>query len=304
MTSGGPGEIRPSRNQRRDAAREKARQLRIEQRKKDRRNRVLLKGGIAVAIVAIAAIVALVIINSIRPVGPGPANMASDGLLIGEGMAVHKTAGLKPDAEPVPSTPDPTGSVADIRVYVDYLCPFCGQFDSTNSEQIAAWVEAGAATVEIHPVSILTSKSAGTQYSLRAANAAACVANSSPDDFYDFNSALFADQPEEGTAGLTDEQLKDVVKKAGVSTDVAKIEKCIDEGTYESWVLAATKRALAGPIPNSDVPAITSTPTVLVNGKQYVGDLKDPKEFASFVLQAAGEAYSTSTGTPTPTPSS
>jgi hypothetical protein len=41
---------------------------------------------------------------------------------------------------------------------------------------------------------------------------------------------------------------------------------------------------------------------VLVNGKQYVGDLQDPKEFASFVLQAAGETYSTSTPTPEPTP--
>jgi protein-disulfide isomerase len=302
MTSGGPGDIRPSKNQRRDAAREKARQLRIEQRKKDRRNKVLLQGGIAVAALAIIAVVALVIINSIRPVGPGPANMASDGLRIGEGMVVHKTSGLKPEAEPVPSTPDPSGSVADIRVYVDYLCPFCGQFDSTNSKQIAAWVESGAATVEIHPVSILTSKSAGTQYSLRAANAAACVANHSPDDFYAFNSALFANQPEEGTAGLSDEELKGVVKTAGVSTAVSKIEDCIDDGTYESWVLAATKRALAGPIPNSSIPAITSTPTVLVNGKQYVGDLQDPKEFASFVLQAAGETYSTSTPTPEPTP--
>jgi protein-disulfide isomerase len=301
MTSGGPGDIRPSRNQRRDAAREKARQLRLEQRKKDRRNRVLLKGGIVVALVAVVAVVAYVITTSIPTVGPGPANMASDGLHIGEGMAVQKTAALNPEAKPVPSKPDPSGTVAEIRIYVDYLCPLCGDFDTTNSEQIANWVESGAATVEIHPVSVLTSKSAGTQYSLRAGNAAACVANHSPEDFYTFNSALFADQPAEGTAGLSDDELKDVVKKAGVSSNVSKIESCIDDGTYETWVRAATKRALAGPIPNSSIPAITSTPTVLVNGKQYVGDLKDPKEFASFVLQAAGETYSTSTPTPAPT---
>lgn len=302
MTSGGPGDTRPSKNQRRDAAREKARQLRLEQRKKDRRNKVLLQGGIAVAAVAIIAVVALIIINSIRPVGPGPANMASDGLRIGEGLTVQKTVALKPEAKPIPSKPDPTGTVADIRVYVDYLCPFCGEFETTNSAQIAKWVKSGAATVEIHPVSILTSKSAGTQYSLRAANAAACVANYSPNDFYAFNSALFADQPAEGTAGLSDGQLKDVVKKAGVKNAVSKIHECIDDASYKSWVLAATDRALTGPIPNADISAIKATPTVLVNGKQYVGDLQDPKEFASFVLQAAGEAYSTSTPTPSPTP--
>jgi len=41
---------------------------------------------------------------------------------------------------------------------------------------------------------------------------------------------------------------------------------------------------------------------VLVNGKQYLGSLEDPKEFAAFVLQSAGATYSTATPTPKPTP--
>ncbi|SDK25004.1 Protein-disulfide isomerase [Cryobacterium psychrotolerans] len=301
MTNGGPGDSRPSKNQRRDAARKKATLLREEQKKKDRRNRVFLQGGIAVAAIAIVGIIALIIVNSIRPVGPGPANMASDGVLIGEGLTTVKTPALQPDAKPVASVPDATGTVADIRVYVDYLCPYCGEFELNNSDQIAQWVEAGAATVEIHPISILTSKSAGTQYSLRAANAAACVANSSPNDFYAFNAALFADQPEEGTAGLTDKQIKQVVRSSGVTSSLSKIDTCIDDLTYKSWVLDATDRALTGPIPNASIPKVTGTPTVLVNGKQYLGSLKDPKEFAAFVLQSAGATYSTSTPTPTPT---
>ncbi|TFD80278.1 hypothetical protein E3T54_03340 [Cryobacterium sp. Sr8] len=302
MTNGGPGDSRPSKNQRRDAARKKATLLREEQKKKDRRNRVFLQGGIAVAAIAIVGIIALIIVNSIRPVGPGPANMASDGVLIGEGLTTVKTPALQPDAKPVASVPDATGTVADIRVYVDYLCPYCGEFELNNSDQIAQWVEAGAATVEVHPISILTSKSAGTQYSLRAANAAACVANSSPNDFYAFNAALFADQPEEGTAGLTDKQIKQVVRSSGVTSSLSKIDTCIDDVTYKSWVLDATDRALTGPIPNASIPKVTGTPTVLVNGKQYLGSLKDPKEFAAFVLQSAGATYSTSTPTPTPTP--
>ena len=302
MTNGGPGDSRPSKNQRRDAARKKATLLREEQKKKDRRNRVFLQGGIAVAAIAIVGIIALIIVNSIRPVGPGPANMASDGVLIGEGLTTVKTPALQPDAKPVASVPDATGTVADIRVYVDYLCPYCGEFELNNSDQIAQWVESGAATVEIHPISILTSKSAGTQYSLRAANAAACVANSSPNDFYAFNAALFADQPEEGTAGLTDKQIKQVVRSSGVTSSLSKIDTCIDDVTYKSWVLDATDRALTGPIPNASIPKVTGTPTVLVNGKQYLGSLKDPKEFAAFVLQSAGATYSTSTPTPTPTP--
>lgn len=302
MTIGGTGESRPSKNQRRDAARKKATLLRLEQKKKDRRNRVFLQGGIAVVAIAIVGIIALVIVNSIRPVGPGPANMASDGILIQENLAAVKTPALQPEADPVASVPDETGTVADIRVYIDYLCPFCGQFETTNSEQIAQWVDSGAATVEIHPVSILTSKSAGTQYSLRAANAAACVANYSPDNFYAFNAALFEDQPEEGAAGRTDAEIKKLVRSAGVTDRVSEISACIDDVEYKSWVLAATDRALTGPIPNASIAKVEGTPTVLVNGKQYLGKLDDPKEFAAFVLQSAGATYSTSTPTPTPAP--
>ncbi|TFD09734.1 hypothetical protein E3T35_14800 [Cryobacterium sp. TMT1-2-2] len=302
MTIGGPSDSSPSKNRRRDAARVKAKQLRVSQKKKDRRNKLFLQGGIAIAAVAIVVLVSVIIVNSIKPAGPGPKNMASDGALIGEGMVTTLTPALQPDANLRASEPDTSGAVANIRIYVDYLCPLCGDFEDANNEQIASWVDSGAATVEIHPVAILTSKSAGTKYSLRAANAAACVANYSPDDFFAFSSALFVDQPEETSPGRSNDEIKAVVKDSGVSTAVSNINSCIDDGTYESWVKAATNRALDGPIPNSSIKAITSAPTVLVNGKPYTGSIEDPKEFASFVQVALGETYSTSTPTPEPTP--
>lgn len=302
MSFDGPSDDRPTKNQRREAARLKARQLREDQKKKERRNRMLLQGGIVVGTLAIVAIVVLAITSSIHPAGPGPKNMASDGILIGDGMEPVTTAALQPKATPIASKPDDTGTVASIRVYLDYLCPYCGQFEKTNSEQIKQWVKSGAATVEIHPISLLTSKSAGTQYSLRAANAAACVANYAPQNFYAFNQEMFKEQPAEGSAGLDDAKIKKIVKSSGVTTDAAKINSCIDDMTFKSWVLDATDRALTGPLPNTSVHSVTGTPTVLVNGKQYLGSLDDPKEFASFVLQAAGATYSTATPTPSPTP--
>jgi protein-disulfide isomerase len=301
MTNGGSNDSRSSRNERREAARVKARQLRVEQKKRDRRNRVLVQGGIGVAILAALAIVAIVIVNSIRPPGPGPANMASDGIVIGTGLKAVSTASLAADAAPVPSTPDPSGSVVSIRLYVDYLCPFCGQFERTNASQLSQMASSGAATVEIHPISILTSHSAGTKYSLRAANAAACVADDSPNQFYKFHTSLFTNQPVEGSAGLTDAQIKKLVTAAG-ATNTSAINKCIDDGTYTTWVTNATDRAIAGPIPNSNVAKLNGTPLVLVNGKQYTGSLTSATDFKAFVLQAQGEAYSTATPVPTSTP--
>jgi protein-disulfide isomerase len=291
---------RRSRSDRRLEAREKARQLRAEHQKKERRNRWLLQGGIAVAALAIIAIIAIVITTSIRPERSGPRNMASDGIQITQGLVAEKTAGLAPSSSPVPSAPNDPGVVA-ITIWVDYLCPLCGEFEEANGELIRTLVDSGAATVEYHPIAILTALSAGTQYSLRAANAAACVANFSPDSFFDFNAAMFDNQPEEGTPGLSDAEILAVATEAGaVSTS---LEPCITGSRFSEWVKAATVRAGNGPlaVEGAEIENVRGTPTVLVNGKLFTPSYPfDSTEFSQFVLAAAGSAYAAS---PSPSPS-
>ena len=293
----------------RAAARERARELRELHRKQDRRRRILLQGGIASGIVVILAVIAAVIFLFPPAATSGPQNMLSDGIKIGEGLKAVHTPGLKPKQEPVPSEEN-APEVVDIQLYVDYLCVDCSMFQLRNDVQLRSWVESGAATLEIHPLALLTTKSAGTQYSLRAASAAACVADLSPDHFYDFHVALLTDQPEEGTEALTDEEIIQRAEDAGV-TAIGQITRCVTEARYRSWVKEATVRALEGPIPNSDIAAIDTPLTVLVNGQlfPYAGGQFDPAEFAQFVVQAAGDAFSSNptptpgpSGTPTPTP--
>jgi protein-disulfide isomerase len=302
MTNGVSSGGRGNPSQRREDARIKARQLRESQKKRDRRNRLMLQGGIGVAVVVALAIVAVIIVSSIRPPVSGPLNMASDGIVIGEGLKVVPTGSLPPDAAPVASTPDPSGNVVSIRIYADYLCPTCSQFMKTNGKQIEAMASSGAVTVEFHPVALLTSHSSGTKYSLRAANAAGCVANASPNHFYAFNSLLFKHQPGESSPGLSDAQLKKYVASANANSR-GTIDTCIDKGTFEPWVQAATDRAVAGPIPGTDLKPskLNSSMLVLVDGKQYSGSITDADEFKAFVLQASAESYQSSTATPTPT---
>lgn len=294
---------RASKNERRAEAREKARQLREEQAKKERRAKWLLQGGVALAAVAIIAVIALVLVNSVRPEGPGPRNMASDGIKIGEGFAAVATPALPAGDDPVTSEQNPPG-VVDIQIVVDYLCPICAEFEATNGDFIETLIESGAATVEYRPISILNGRSAGTEYSLRSANAAACVADRAPDAFFAFNARLFAEQPEEGTPGLDDDRLVELAAGAGASS--AGVERCIRERTFASWVRAATDRALDGPlaIRNIAVDRVEGTPTIFVNGARF--EYRYPFEqddFAQFVLQAAGDEFSTNpTPSPTPTP--
>ena len=303
MTYGDSGDDGPSRNEGREAAREKAKALRDQHRKKDRRGRALLQGGLIVVVVAIVAGIALVVSQGIRPPSPGPMNMQSDGIKIGQKLAAVTTPALKPGETPSPSKTDKKDVIA-IQVYLDYQCPVCKSFEKSNASQIATWVQSGAATVEIHPISLLDRFSGANKYSTRSANAAACVANYSPNSYFDFSALLFESQPAENSDGLSDDQIIALVKKTKI-TNLSAVESCITSQSFKSWVNAASSRATTGPITGTDVAKITSTPTVIINGVRYTGSLNDARAFAAAILTASGDTFiqdSTSTPTPTPTP--
>ncbi|MGV8884844.1 MAG: DsbA family protein [Microbacteriaceae bacterium] len=269
--------------ERREQAREHARTLREAEEKKRRRNRVFVQGGVIVGVIAIAAVALMVVTNLTRPEGPGPLNMASDGILFDStasaAMSPVKTAALAASATPVATPQEKTGPVS-IVVYADYQCPFCAQFEQTNGKQIVTWVAGGIATLEMHPVALLDGASLGTRYSSRAANAVACVANYQPDDFYLASTALFASQPAEQTRGLKNDEIVKIVEKSGA--DDPAIAQCIRDESFKSWVTAATLRTRQ-PLPNSDEPYLSSTPTVLVNGVRYPGSPGDAAAFLQFV---------------------
>lgn len=303
MTNGVPDDESGGTGSSRHVTARKARELRSAQKRRDRRNRWMLQAGIGVAIVAVLAVVAVVLATSIRPPQNGPANMASDGILISKGLKAVRTAALRPDGTPTPNAPNTNGQVVDIVVYLDYLCPQCGQFERTNVGQLATLVNSGAATLEIHPLPMLISKSQGTKYSLRSTNAAACVANFDPDGFFAFSRELFNEQPAEGTPGLTDAQLKEAVATVKASPQ-SRIDSCIGDGSFESWAQDALSRALQGPIPNSKVAKLDGTPLILVDGQQYTGSLTSSDDFRAFIVQAQSQSYASSTPTPSPSVSS
>jgi protein-disulfide isomerase len=193
-----------------------------------------------------------------------PAGSSGDGIVIGEGG----------------------DDAVRVVTYVDYFCPFCGQFETTNAEQLSEWVDSGKVVLEVHPISILDRASLGTKYSTRAASAAACVADSAPNSFEKFSALLFEKQPAENTEGLSDADLIDLAKEAGAG-DGTGVTDCIDAGEFTGWVTEATERALNEPVPDSDLDSISGTPTVIVDGVQYDGSLTDAQEFADFVLPGA-----------------
>ncbi len=302
MTDLPPRADRPANGERRAAAREKARRLRDDQAKRDRRRGWLTWVGIAVGIAVIGTVIGVVISTSVRPPQSGPANMSSDGILIGTGLKAERSAPLAAHATPTPNPVSTAGQTVTIVEYVDYLSPLGAQFTAANSDQLSALVKSGAATVEIHPLPLTTESG---DAALHAVNAAACVANFDPDNFWTYHKDVFASQPPPGGV-LSDGDLQQIAVEAGAtSKDVAA---CIADHRYDSWAQDAAGRALEGPLPNSDTAALgTNTLLVVVNGKTYTGSPTSAQDFRVFIQLAQSSAYSTASPQPsatsTPSPS-
>ncbi len=279
-------------NEARAAAREAARSIQAQQGKTARRNKILVQGGLGLLAAGVIVAIAAVMMTAFKPAGPGPLNMGSDGIRIGSGLVAATTEAIPADGKPTAQPANPEG-VVEVTLYVDYMCPICGAFEAENGSVIRDIIESGAATVEFRPIAFLDNQSAGTQYSTRAANAAACVANYSPNNFFAFNEVLFANQPTEGGPGLTDEKLLTLATEAGVPAGT--IDSCVDTKEFKAWTKASTERALSGGIVgnNFTISTVTGTPTVLIDGTLYEYSYPFNKdEFLQAVMAAAGQEFS------------
>ncbi|HEY2099215.1 MAG: hypothetical protein QOI50_7491 [Pseudonocardiales bacterium] len=157
-----------------------------------------------------------------------------------------------------------------VDVYEDFLCPICGRFESNSGGDLTKAINDGKIQVRYHPVAILNRATSPTGYSLRAASAAICAADAG--FFPAYHKQLFADQPAEGSAGLTDQQLIDEATKAG-ATPPASFNQCVITGKYKLAVTNETSRAAKDASLRSPGSTGFGTPTVMVNGKK--ADLSD-----------------------------
>ena len=227
-------------------------------------------------------------------------------VVVGAGYLINKSAGPTvpsgitafPDGLNVPSVADEKGGIsfgesgvagttsgpdaATVDVYLDYMCPLCGQFETINGAELDELRANGDITLVVHPVSILDAQSQGSSFSTRAAQAFAYVAEKAPEQALAFNEALFAQQPAEGTKGLSNEQIAQIAESVGVPADVAK---GIADGTYNKFVEALTEIAFNNKaVLNED--GRFGTPTVLVNGTRITSNWSQPGALAAEIAAA------------------
>lgn len=178
-----------------------------------------------------------------------------------------------------------TADVPVVSIYLDFQCPFCKQALEGPLSAVDSNASSGQWIVEYHPISFLDG--AGTnKYSSRAANAAVCVGSQEPDKFAAFSDLLFANQPEEGTAGPVDSDLIAYAAKVGVQ-DAEAISACITGQKYASWVAASTDAALSKNLPGTKKP-LQGTPTVMVKGVLWPNNFGTADDFAAWVASVSG----------------
>ncbi|MCJ7827086.1 MAG: DsbA family protein [Demequinaceae bacterium] len=253
----------------------------------------------ALALVAVFVFVVMFIIQTGKESGPytvynsgvlkaPSAADETDGILVGPNGAAGGTA--------------PADAIR-LDVVEDPLCPWCAVFVQSTSGEIGTLVDQGEIAFYYHPVSILDDYSVGTHYSTRMASAWVTVAEYDPEHFWAFVEVSYVDPPEELAKGLTNEEIADLARDAGVSAEaIAKFE----DGEFTRWVESATERAVIEYV--NPVDGRFGTPTLLIGGVRFdywttPGNVTAGVAYVRDFGAEAFEEYLATPAEPSPTPS-
>ncbi|MCB0911736.1 MAG: thioredoxin domain-containing protein, partial [Propionibacteriaceae bacterium] len=103
------------------------------------------------------------------------------------------------------------------------------------------------------------------------------IANTDPALAWKFDRLLYANQPAEGSLGLSDAELLAYAQQAGVPSSVSDT---FSARLYVPWVQQITNQAFDS--------GITGTPTVKIDGEVFSGDMYSAGPLDEAIRQAAG----------------
>lgn len=240
-------------------AKERAAAIRAEQERKERRTRALV---VAAAVIGVLLVVVAIAVG-LQQGGNGEGQTSSPPANAVDGYALAMGSADAP---------------VTVTVYEDMMCPYCGQFEQVSSDRLKELADSGDVEVRYHVVSFLDGASED-RYSTRAANALAVVLDTAGAEVaVEFHDALFANQPEEGGPGLSDEEMIGLAVEAGA--DEAAIAGPIADLKFEPWVEDATEAW--------SQEGFSGTPTVTVNGEKV--DFTSAEDLLTNTEKAVGQA--------------
>ncbi|MBT1162259.1 MULTISPECIES: DsbA family protein [Bifidobacterium] len=264
----------------RRAAEEAAARVAAEKAEKERRQQTII------GIIAVAIVVVLVAVGGFaiwRSVSKTAEENAKANMSISDAYSAVQKASTKPERADekggILLSKDGYGKSVDgaptIGIYMDFICPGCGQVNRELDPTLIKMVNAGQINLELHFLSFMDSYSTD-DYSSRAANSALYIADhdDDPDHLLTYVSNLYAEdfQPEEGTQNyqsVSDDKLKEQAVKAGVSQAVA--DKAYGRD-YQDWLDAMnvyTPKRTELQHSSGTYQGQFTTPTITINGTRW-----------------------------------
>jgi len=176
----------------------------------------------------------------------------------------------------IPGDPLAMGSVDAPVVmveYSDYRCPFCGVFARDSMpELVKEYVDAGQLRIEWRDLALFGEQSVRAAVAGRAAGA--------QEKFWEFNEAVYAAAPARGKPELSEAELVDLAKVAGVP-DITQFTVDMKDPALAALVQADVQEA--------QQLGITGTPTFVIND-QAISGAQPLAVFRSFIDVAVARA--------------
>lgn len=282
MASNNP---RPSKAERRAAARAQAQAMREEQERKDRRNKITRRSLLAGGVVVVAGGVTYAVTrdDSSSSSGSGATTSQSRANTAGFPTLALTDSSWTYGAGPEAGTTNAGAKVLDL--YFDYSCHYCAAFEALHSDEMTQLINDKRITLALHPCKIL-----GQDWTDQVMNAMGTVLDEEPEKALEFHTQVFAlfyqIYQSQDTSLMTVDNIVSTAQSAGVSSSVtSKFADAISANTYGAWTTRGTNVF-------SDK-GFTGTPTVVLDGETL--DLSTIGSATGLTDALGGSSSSTST---------
>lgn len=235
-----------------------------------RRERLIQFGGAG----AVLIVVVLIIVFAVRASGGSSGTNGPD-----PSAALPK--GVDTTSYAFAVTQNPGDKIPTVQVWEDFQCPACKNFEETISSALYAAAAKGEINLQLRPTAFLDKNLPQSKNtSARAISAWGCAIDAGKS--VEYHTAVFVNQPPVEGTQVTDEQLIEYGKQAGISgAEFDSFKSCVEKSTYLGWSANSTSVF--------DQDAVPGTPAVFVNGKELsMKGIRSPEELMTKIKSMAG----------------
>lgn len=275
-----PNTPRPTKAQRREAARAQAKAMREEQARRERRATMTRRSLLGAGVLAAGGGIAYLVVSDRDSGKRIPKGVEGDGSWT---YGADLTVGSANADAPV------------LDVFFDYSCHHCADFETLHSEEIRRLVNDGTISVALHPCQILQQ-----EWTDHVMNAMAVVLNEQPGAALDFHNEILAFYTKvfaaQDASMLTEANIVSTAISAGVAKAVTdNFSAAIKDNAYGKWTELCTKTFRSR--------GFTGTPTVQFDGTIVdIASIATPTGLTDYIKSLNASATTEPEAAPTDEP--